>query len=71
MGLDLSPAMVKQARQLNPEIRFQIGDMMKLDFPDQTLAGIVACYSIVNSPQSSLPTVSGSCGEFCDPEVVC
>ncbi|MBV9339421.1 MAG: class I SAM-dependent methyltransferase, partial [Acidobacteria bacterium] len=56
-GLDLSPAMVPQARQLNPEIRFQIGDMMKLDFPDQTLAGIVACYSIVNSPESSLPTV--------------
>ena len=41
-GLDISPAMVEQARRLNPGIRFQVGDMLALDGPDGTLAAIVA-----------------------------
>jgi trans-aconitate methyltransferase len=41
-GLDISPAMVEQARRLNPSIRFQVGDMLALDLTDDTLAGIVA-----------------------------
>ena len=56
-GVDLSPAMVKQARQLNPDISFQVGDMMALDLADERLAGIVAFYAIVNIAESSLPTV--------------
>jgi SAM-dependent methyltransferase len=56
-GLDISPAMVEQARRLNPGIRFQLGDMLALDLPDGTLAGIVAFYSIVNIPKQYLPTV--------------
>jgi SAM-dependent methyltransferase len=56
-GLDISPAMVEQARQLNPGTRFQVGDMLALDLPDGTLAGIVAFYAIVNIPKESLPTI--------------
>jgi SAM-dependent methyltransferase/pimeloyl-ACP methyl ester carboxylesterase len=56
-GLDISPAMVKQARLLNPGIRFQVGDMLALDLPDCTLAAIVAFYAIVNIPKQSLPTI--------------
>jgi SAM-dependent methyltransferase len=56
-GLDLSTAMVKQARQLNPDISFQVGDMMALDLQDETLAGIVAFYAIVNLPEDSLQSV--------------
>ena len=56
-GLDLSPQMVGQARRLNPDISFREGDMTALDIPDDTLAGIVAFYSIVNLPEESLPTV--------------
>jgi SAM-dependent methyltransferase len=56
-GLDISPAMVEQARQLNPGIRFQVGDMLALDLPDGTLAAIVAFYSIVNIPKHSLHSV--------------
>jgi SAM-dependent methyltransferase len=54
-GLDLSPRMVEQARQLNPEIPFQEGDMMALDLADASLAGIKAFYAIVNIPEASLP----------------
>lgn len=49
-GLDLSPAMLEQARQLNSEIRFREGDMLALDLPAASLAGIAAFYAIVNIP---------------------
>jgi ubiquinone/menaquinone biosynthesis C-methylase UbiE len=56
-GLDLSPRMIDQARKLNPDIAFRVGNMMSLDVGDESLAGIVAFYAIVNIPESSLPTV--------------
>src|SRR5260370_18454928 len=56
-GLDLSPRMVEQARKLNPDISFREANMMALDLPDGTLAGIAAFYAIVNIPQESLPSV--------------
>jgi SAM-dependent methyltransferase len=56
-GIDLSPRMIEQARQLNSDIPFREGDMMALDIPDATLAGIVAFYAIVNTPKESLPSV--------------
>ena len=56
-GLDLSPRMLEQARGLSPDIRFQEGDIMGLDFPDGTLAGIVAFYVICNIPKESLQIV--------------
>jgi SAM-dependent methyltransferase len=54
-GVDLSPAMVAQARRLNPGLRFEAGTMLALDLPDAQLGGIVAFYSIVNVPRSSQP----------------
>jgi SAM-dependent methyltransferase len=58
-GLDLSPRMAEQARQLNPDITFQLGNMMTLDLRDASLGGIVAFYAIVNIPEKLLPTVFG------------
>jgi SAM-dependent methyltransferase len=51
-GLDLSPAMVEQARALNPDIAFREGDMLNLEMPPGSLAGIAAFYAIVNIPTS-------------------
>jgi SAM-dependent methyltransferase len=56
-GLDLSPGMLEQARKLNPDIPFREGNMMSLDIPDGTLAGVAAFYAIVNIPRKSLPVV--------------
>ena len=56
-GLDLSPQMLEQARQLNPDISFREGNMLALDLQDGTLAGIAAFYAIVNIPKESLPLV--------------
>jgi ubiquinone/menaquinone biosynthesis C-methylase UbiE len=53
-GLDLSPGMLEQARQLNPDISFREGNMLALELQDGTLAGIAAFYAIVNIPAESL-----------------
>ncbi len=47
--------MIEQARQLNPGISFREGNMLALDLPDNTLAGIAAFYAIVNLPKEALP----------------
>jgi SAM-dependent methyltransferase len=56
-GLDLSPGMLEQAQKLNPDIPFREGNMLSLDIPDGTLAGVAAFYAIVNIPRQSLPLV--------------
>jgi SAM-dependent methyltransferase len=66
-GLDLSVGMVEQARSLNPEIVFREGNMLALDLPDGTLAGIVAFYSIVNLPNELLPVVFGEINRVLQP----
>ncbi|MGA9995389.1 MAG: methyltransferase domain-containing protein [Pyrinomonadaceae bacterium] len=51
-GVDLSPEMVRQAQQLNPEIPFQRGDMLALsEVADNSFGGIAAFYSIVHIPR--------------------
>jgi SAM-dependent methyltransferase len=51
-GIDLSAEMVRQARQLNPEINFQQGNMLALtDMADQAFGGIAAFYSIIHIPR--------------------
>lgn len=59
LGLDLSPALLEQARQLNREIRFHEGDMLALNMPPESLAGIAAFYAIVNIPVRHHRTVFG------------
>ena len=47
-GVDLSPAMARVAGSLNPDISFSQGDMLALNFPDNSLAAIVLFYSIIH-----------------------
>jgi ubiquinone/menaquinone biosynthesis C-methylase UbiE len=47
-GMDLSMGMVERARQLNPGIAFDQGDMRALAVHDNSWAGIAAFYAIVN-----------------------
>jgi ubiquinone/menaquinone biosynthesis C-methylase UbiE len=58
-GLDLSPNMLAQARQLNPDITFREGNMLALVLEDESLAGITAFYATANIPAGSLTTVFG------------
>ena len=56
-GLDLLPAMIEQARKLNADLSFKVGNVMALDLVDASVGGIVAFYAIVNIPPNLLPTV--------------
>lgn len=56
-GIDISPAMVAQARELHPDIPFREGNMLGLDFPPAYLGGIVSFYSIVHFPPNLLHSV--------------
>ena len=47
-GLDLSERTLEQARTLHPEIHFRKGNVLELDFEDDSIAGVVAFYAIVH-----------------------
>ena len=48
VGIDLSPGMVAKAKSLNPDIAFEVGDMLALPAEDGAWAGIAALYSIIH-----------------------
>jgi ubiquinone/menaquinone biosynthesis C-methylase UbiE len=47
-GMDLSGKMLEQARALHPEINFRKGDILELEFENESIAGVVAFYAIVH-----------------------
>ncbi|MFF1909861.1 class I SAM-dependent DNA methyltransferase [Kitasatospora sp. NPDC058218] len=56
-GIDLSPRMVELARRTYPGLRFTEGSLLELPLADGGLAGAVAWYSIIHTPQERLPEV--------------
>ena len=53
-GVDLSVELVERAHRLTPGIEFRQGDMMALDIPDGTWAGVAAFYSIIHIPRGDM-----------------
>lgn len=49
-GIDLSPRMVEVARRDHPAARFEVASMAALPFADAELAGALAWYSIIHTP---------------------
>ena len=49
-GIDLSPRMVEVARRDHPAIPFAVASMAALPFEDAALAGALAWYSIIHTP---------------------
>ncbi|SNY63309.1 class I SAM-dependent methyltransferase [Paractinoplanes atraurantiacus] len=47
--------MVREAEASDPQIPFAIGSLLDLDFPDASLDGVVACYTLVHTPPELLP----------------
>lgn len=60
-GVDISEEMVQTARRLSPSIRFERGDMLSLSADDDSLAGVVGFYAIVNLSKGE---VRRACAEF-------
>lgn len=59
-GLDLSEKLLDQARALNPDICFQRGNILDLDFQDNSIAAIVSFYAIVHFTEDQ---VKRTCSE--------
>ncbi|MBI5185364.1 MAG: class I SAM-dependent methyltransferase [Nitrospinae bacterium] len=47
-GLDLSEKIIEQARIIHPEIHFRKGNILGLEFENDSIAGVVAFYAIVH-----------------------
>ena len=54
-GLDLSEKILEQARIINPEIDFRKGNLLELEFDENSIAGIVAFYAIVHFTKEQVP----------------
>ena len=46
-GLDLSEKLIEQASIIHPGIPFRKGDLLDLDFQDESIGGVLAFYAIV------------------------
>jgi ubiquinone/menaquinone biosynthesis C-methylase UbiE len=52
LGVDIADVCVELAREYNPLMRFERCDMGELPFEDETFDGIIAYYSIIDTPKS-------------------
>lgn len=59
-GIDLSPELIAQAQRLNPDISFQVGDMLNLDaIADGAFGGIAAFYCLIHIPRTQIQQALG------------
>lgn len=66
-GTDLSPGMLAAARRDYPGLRFTEADMLALDLPAASRAGIVAWYSIIHLPRERVPDAFDAFGRILRP----
>ncbi len=59
LGVDISQSMVAVARKLNPNLQFEQGDMLCLQFADESFAGIAAFYSLIHIDRPRVPQALG------------
>lgn len=56
-GIDLSPEMIALARRDHPDLRFEVGTMTDLDLADDSVAGVLAFWSVIHVPDDAVPGV--------------
>ena len=56
-GLDLSDRILEQARLFHPKIHFQKGNILELEFESDSIAGVVAFYTIVHFTKDQIGAV--------------
>src|SRR5687768_17563285 len=57
IGLDLVPKFIDHARATYPDGRYELASMRQLPFPDRSVAGILAWYSLIHVPPDELDGV--------------
>jgi ubiquinone/menaquinone biosynthesis C-methylase UbiE len=58
-GIDISPGMIDIARRDHPGLRFEVGSMTDLRLADESVAGLLACWSLIHIPDDAVPAVFG------------
>jgi SAM-dependent methyltransferase len=66
-ALDLSAAMVDEAKRLFPSLQAVVGDMLDLPYADGSLAGAVSFYSIIHFDDAQLATCFGEMARVLKP----
>ncbi|GAB3175646.1 class I SAM-dependent methyltransferase [Myceligenerans halotolerans] len=56
-GVDLSPGMIAQARQAQPDASFDVGSLTDLPYDDGMFAGVLLWYSIIHTPAPAQPKI--------------
>jgi SAM-dependent methyltransferase len=56
-GIDISPEMIAIARRDYPDLRFEVGTMTDLDLADDSVAGVLAFWSVIHVPDHAMPGV--------------
>lgn len=56
-GIDLSPEMIAIARRDYPHLRFEVGTMTDLDLTTNSVAGVLAFWSVIHVPDHAIPGV--------------
>jgi SAM-dependent methyltransferase len=56
-GIDLAPGMVRVARQRHRDLEFTVGTLDALDVATDSLAGVLAWYSVIHTPPANLRRV--------------
>ncbi len=59
LGVDVSQSMLAVAQKLNPNLQFKQGDILQLQFADESFAGIAAFYSLIHIDRPRVPQVLG------------
>lgn len=54
-GIDISEGMIARAARLNPDLEFFVGDILSLPLPAESIAGVVAFYSLIHIRKTDLP----------------
>jgi len=54
VGTDISAEMIQTAKEINPQIPFEVADMLNLYYANKTFAAVVAFYAIVHFTEEEL-----------------
>lgn len=60
LGVDLSPVQIELARQQVPDAAFEVGDMTRLRFDENSFDAVLALYSIIHVPLDEQPALFDS-----------